>query len=229
MKLLALDTASSACSVALQAEGSLIAARRAEMERGHAEALVPMVDAVMAEAAQVCPAGFGDLDCIAVTVGPGAFTGVRIGLAAAGGMAAAAGLPLVGLTTLEVVAAAEPAGGLPLLVALNSKRSDVYVQLFGADGAPSKGAQALMPDAIPDMVPDGPVALTGDGAAPVQAALKTAGCDVRRLSGSGCPDAAVLARLAEERYGGGLPLPPVGVLPPPIYLRAPDVTLPARR
>jgi tRNA threonylcarbamoyladenosine biosynthesis protein TsaB len=226
MKLLAIDTASSACSAALLSNGRIVASRVETMERGHAEALMPMVADVLDSAAAACPGGFRDLDCLAVTVGPGAFTGVRIGLAAAGGMAAAAGLPLVGLTTLEVVAAAEPAGGRPLLVALNSKRRDVYVQLFDAAGVALTAPQAVLPEGIPPLLPGEPIALTGDGCASVADVLRDAGRDFRRLPGPGRPEAAVLARLAAVRTGDGAALPAPGTVPRPLYLRAPDVTLP---
>lgn len=231
MKLLAIDTASSACSVALFSDGRIAAARSKAMERGHAEALVPMAADVMEEARSVCPNGFPDLDCIAVTVGPGAFTGVRIGLAAAGGMASAAGIPLVGLTTLEVVAAAQAPDGLPLLVALNSKRSDVYAQLFDASGAALSPPQAILPEAVPALLPAGEIALAGDGSAPVAVVLLEAGLDFRQMPGTGRPDAEVLARLAAARYSDGTrtALPPIGALPRPLYLRAPDVTLPKPR
>ncbi|MHA1569433.1 MAG: tRNA (adenosine(37)-N6)-threonylcarbamoyltransferase complex dimerization subunit type 1 TsaB, partial [Alphaproteobacteria bacterium] len=86
VKLLALDTATGACSVAIWHEGGVLRRRVAEMAHGHAEALMPMVREVMHAAG----ASFTDLDAFAVTVGPGAFTGLRIGLAAARGMALAA-------------------------------------------------------------------------------------------------------------------------------------------
>ena len=84
MKLLAIDTATSACSVALLAGDRIVAERSAGMQRGHAEALMPMVAEVLAASLSACPRGFADLELVAVTAGPGAFTGVRIGLAAAG-------------------------------------------------------------------------------------------------------------------------------------------------
>ena len=121
MKILALDSATSACSAAVWADGRVMARRHAEMARGQSEALVPMVAEVMAEVGL----GFADLDLLAVTVGPGAFTGIRIGLAAARALALAAGLPLAGVSTLEAVAAAAPADGRPLLVVLDSKREEI--------------------------------------------------------------------------------------------------------
>ncbi|MPY73160.1 MAG: tRNA (adenosine(37)-N6)-threonylcarbamoyltransferase complex dimerization subunit type 1 TsaB [Alphaproteobacteria bacterium] len=231
MKLLAIDTATSACSVALLAGGRIVAERSADMQRGHAEALMPMVAEVLAASLSACPRGFADLDLIAVTAGPGAFTGVRIGLAAAGAMAAAAGIPAVGLTTLEVVAAAQPPSGRPLLVALDAKRADVYCQLFGAGPdssipAPLTEPQAILPADLPARLPAGPVALAGDGAGPAAAALRAAGREVLRLQGHDRPEAAVLARLAAARWQGAPP--PLGSPLRPLYLRAPDVSLPAR-
>ena len=99
-RLLALDCAAGACSVAvLDATGVLAAAHRV-MDRGQAEALMPMIADVLAEAGIAAR----DLCAVAATGGPGSFTGVRIGLAAARGIALAAGLPTVPVTTLEAVA-----------------------------------------------------------------------------------------------------------------------------
>ena len=141
MKILALDSATSACSAAVWADGRVMARRHAEMARGQSEALVPMVAEVMAEVGL----GFADLDLLAVTVGPGAFTGIRIGLAAARALALAAGLPLAGVSTLEAVAAAAPADGRPLLVVLDSKREEVWAQAFGPDRTPLTEPAALAP------------------------------------------------------------------------------------
>ena len=102
MIVLAIDTACSACSAALARDGVVVAARSEAMARGHAEALMPMVQAVMAEAR----IAWADLELVAVTNGPGSFTGLRTGLAAARGIALAQGIPVAGVTTLEAVAAA---------------------------------------------------------------------------------------------------------------------------
>ncbi len=123
MRILALDTATSACSAALWHDGRVCARRLVRMERGQSEALMPMVLDVLAEAG----CGFSQLDLLAVTVGPGAFTGLRIGLAAARGMALASGIPCLGVTTLEAVAHGVPEGERaadPLLVAQPAISSD---------------------------------------------------------------------------------------------------------
>jgi tRNA threonylcarbamoyladenosine biosynthesis protein TsaB len=224
MTLLAVDCATNACSAALWLDGAAGPRRFRPMRRGHAEALLPMVRAVMDEAGVV----FADLCAIAVTTGPGAFTGIRIGLAAARGFALAAELPLIGVTTLEAVAAAQDSGGAHLLVALDSKRDDVYVQLFAPDGAALGAPASAMPDSVAALPPEGSaLALAGDAAERVAAALAGRAPVPRRLDGPALPDAAVVARLAAQRYAAS---PPKVDDPPPraLYLRPPDA-IPAAR
>ncbi|MFQ5938504.1 MAG: tRNA (adenosine(37)-N6)-threonylcarbamoyltransferase complex dimerization subunit type 1 TsaB [Alphaproteobacteria bacterium] len=220
MWVLALDSATAACSVALWSDGAVRAHRLEVMARGQAEALMPMVKSAMDEAG----VSFRDLDLLAVTVGPGAFTGLRIGLSAARGMALATGLPLVGVTTLEAVAHAVPPAeraGRTLLVVLDTKRADVYAQLFSADLAPLGPATALLPDDLPDVVPPAPLVVAGDGVAMVSEVLAAAGSKVLHASVSGLPDAAHVARIAAARAPDGTSPPPA-----PLYLRPPDAQLP---
>lgn len=215
-RVLAIDSALAACSVAVLVDGRLAAHRFEPMARGHAERLLPMVREVAAEARL----GFADFDLFAVTVGPGHFTGLRVGLAAAQGLALAWGRPLAGVTTLEAVAAAVPAGGRPLVVALESKREDLYVQVF-VGGRAIDRPMALAPERVADWAwPPGELALAGDGAARLQPLLAAAGLRSLRL-GPDTPDAAAVARLAAGRHGTAAALPAE-----PLYLRPPDVTLP---
>jgi len=120
----------------------MITSRSVAMTRGHAEALMPLIAAVMNQAG----AEFGDLDRIAVTVGPGSFTGLRVGVAAARGIALATGKPAVGLTTLAALAApftaAEP--GEAVLAVINARHGRVYMQLFGRGGH-SRAAPQIAP------------------------------------------------------------------------------------
>src|SRR4051812_14151460 len=104
MNILGFDTSGAVCAAAVLRSGRVAAQREAAMERGHAQALVPMLAAAMEEAGL----GFGDLDAVGVTVGPGAFTGIRIGLAAARGIGLASGLPVFGVTGFAAIAAAVP-------------------------------------------------------------------------------------------------------------------------
>lgn len=216
-KVLAIDAALAACSVAVLVEGTIAAERREAMARGHAERLLPMVRDVMAEAGL----GFDALDLIAVTVGPGHFTGLRVGLAAAQGLSLAGGRPLAGVTTLEAVAAAAPVSGERLVVALESKRADLYLQVF--EGGRAAGApMALTPEdfARSPVLPPGPLALAGDGALRLETVIAASGRLVRRV-GPEIPDAPTVARVAASRHGT-----PAALAPLPLYLRPPDVTLP---
>ena len=145
LRVLGFDCAGRGCSAAVLADGAVAASRSNPMERGQAEALLPLIASVLAEAAT----SLDELDLIAVTVGPGTFTGLRIGLAAARGMAVAAGLPVAGVTTTETVAYAVPEAerrGRTLLVAIDGKRADIFVQAFAEDLTPLGEAAALMPD-----------------------------------------------------------------------------------
>src|SRR4051812_35357837 len=119
MKLLALDTAMGACSVAIHHSGwDVLAKAFVAMDRGHAEAIAPMVRDVMAQA----HISFGELDRIVVTVGPGTFTGVRIGLAMARGLGLALDIPVVGIDTLTAISVNLTEDGLPALVASDARR-----------------------------------------------------------------------------------------------------------
>lgn len=217
--VLAFDTACDACSAAVWRDGAILAREFSPMARGQSEALVPMIERVMA-AAQL---DFPDLAGLGVTVGPGAFTGLRIGLAAARAIALASGKPAVGVTTLEAIAAALPPQPGALIVAIDAKRDDLYVQSFagGAAWTPAGAAIAQLPDAV--ALPPGPFALAGDGAARLYAAL---GADARAraslIADPTLPDAAIVARLAALRLASGAAIAP----PRPLYLRPPDAKLP---
>ena len=140
----------------------------------------------------------------------------------------AAGLPVVGVTTLEAVAAAQEAGDAPILVALDSRRRDVYVQLFASDSGPLGSAQAIMPGDVADLLPSGAkISLAGDAVDVVLAALGPRHPDLHRLDGPDLPDAAVVAALAARRLQsapGDFETPPA-----PLYLRPPDAVPAAER
>lgn len=220
MKLLAFDTATTGCSAALFLDGGMAAHRAAAMARGQSEALMPMIAEVLAEGG----CSYGDLGALAVTVGPGAFTGLRIGLSAARGLALALAVPCAGVTTLEAVARAIPetarAGGR-VLVALDSKRADLYVQMFDGDLAPLTEPAALMADGLAALAAGGPLIVAGDAAARAIEALAGAGIAARAADAPGVPDAIMVGEIALARA-----LPPVGQAPGPIYLRPPDAVRP---
>jgi tRNA threonylcarbamoyladenosine biosynthesis protein TsaB len=135
MLILAIDTALDACSAGVLDSGAsrLIAQESQPMKRGHAEALMPLIARVMREAA----IAFAALDRIAVTTGPGSFTGLRVGLSAARGIALAAGKPVVGVTTLTAYAAPVVSANAaqPVISAIDARHDHVYVQAVGGDGS----------------------------------------------------------------------------------------------
>lgn len=218
MIVLALDAATIACSAAVMRDGAIVARRLEMMARGQAEALMPMVRDVAGQA----NIGFGTIDLIAVTIGPGGFTGVRIGLAAARGLALATGAACLGVTTFEAIAAGvDDADGLPLLIALDSKRGDFYGQTLGAGGVPLTPPSVVTADGLRAIAGDAALVVAGDAAAQAAAVLRASGLSVRTSARPGYADAARIARLAADRWDGR-PGPP----PEPLYLRPPDAALP---
>lgn len=230
MTILAFDTASSACSAAVWRDGAVVSRRFEAMERGHAETLVPMIVEVLADAG----IGFADIDALAVTIGPGSFTGLRAGLAAARGLALARRLPVAGVTSLEAVAygvspgaVGDAAAARARLVALSTRRADVYVQLFAADLAPLTEPAAMMPGDVPALVGDRPVLVAGDGAASLRGPLSQSGVEAAFDDGPGVPDAATVAAIAARRHGDGDRGEALSRGPPePLYLHPPQATVP---
>lgn len=208
MIVLALDTAMAACSVAAvdTAHALPLASAFVPMERGHAEALAPMAGRAMAEAGL----GFADLDRIAVTTGPGTFTGVRIGLAMARGLGLALGIPVIGIDTLSAIAANE-ALELPLLAVSDARNGEVYAALFDA------GRKLVNPPRLTAAVkaaegtPVGAMILGTAADAVIAASGRS---DLLRSTAGTLPAAARFAYLAAGRPDTGMPAP--------IYLRAPD-------
>ena len=215
--ILALDSSGAACSVALWRRDAVVARRYQPMMRGHAEALMPMLVQTMAEAGESLRA----LTAIGVTIGPGAFTGIRIGLAAARGIGLSTGTPVVGVTTFAAVAEAvseTERTGRRLLVLLDSKRGDVFVQEFTADGGAVGSPAILPPDGVRQRLASGRFILAGDGVRIVRPHLDAADPAVSYSSADGPVDAANVARLAARSVAQRAGLPPT-----PLYLRAPEV------
>lgn len=229
--ILAFDCAASSCSAAVWQAGSIAAHRFEAMARGQAEALVPMIEAVMSEAG----ADYGDLDVIAVTIGPGAFTGLRIGLATARALGLAAGTPLYGVTTFDAVLAGASQGENEgqeapnhnsVLVALETKRADIYGQMFSAAASPVSDPAAIDEDDLPAFAAAAPppVLVIGDAGARALGVLLTDGIDAQLSAAPAYADARTVARLAAEIWRPGGDQTPLE----PLYLRPPDATLPAK-
>ncbi len=222
--VLGMDTAMQVCSVAIRADDRVLAARHVAQARGHAEALMPMIAAICAEAGL----GIKDLDRIGVTVGPGTFTGQRVGLAAARAMVLGTRADLIGVTTLQAVAAGVESvrPGDWIASVFDARRGEVYVQGFTADLAALAAPAVMTPDqAAAHLAALRPPAagrcqLVGSGGALVAARLAALGLAVDRAPAPDQPDARQVAALAARAPA------PEGV-PRPLYLRAPDAKLPA--
>jgi tRNA threonylcarbamoyladenosine biosynthesis protein TsaB len=211
--VLALDTALSATAVAVVAGDEVVARLVEPMERGHQERLAGLVRDAMGEARLA----FDRLDRIGVTVGPGSFTGVRVGLAFAKGLALALGIPCVGVGTLAALAASASALNCGrVAAAIDGRRGQVYLQLF-ADGEALTSPEALShDDAARRIAASGAERLLFAGA---EAIAAFADLKVERVSQA---DPAAVARLA------ALAPPPLAP-PAPLYLRAPDAKTIAER
>jgi tRNA threonylcarbamoyladenosine biosynthesis protein TsaB len=208
MNILAFDTAFAAVSACVARDGAVRAWRRVELARGHAEILLPMVREVLDEAGIEA----GALDRIATTLGPGHFTGLRAGLAAAQGMGLATGAALVGVTSFAALAAAlePPRAGERRVIAFDSKRAEAFVEIDG--GTPFAATPA-------DFAPDGErFVVAGDRAAEFAAALARLGRTARVADGPALPDARALARIARAAE-------PAARLVP-LYIHPPATTAP---
>lgn len=208
MRWLACDTALGACSAALVEDGRVLAHRLLTMERGHAEALAPMVEEVMAGHA------LASLDRLAVTTGPGTFTGQRVGLAFMRALKVALRIPLGGVTTLAAMAAQakEETGAARAIALHDARRDEVYVEI---DEEPAVLGFDAAVAALRALGGPHPIALAGTAASRACEAL--AGDFV--LSQVRQPDALWVARLAANTAA-------TGEAPRPLYLRAPDAKLP---
>lgn len=219
MTILALDTSLAACSVALWRDGAILAHRFEAMARGHAETLVPMIEATRRDAG----IDYSELRLVAVTVGPGTFTGIRIGLSAARGLALALGVPVLGRTTLEVLAAgaaSEARGDEAILAAIDARRELCYAQAFTGELSPLCPPALVVPEEALAMAGTRPAVVVGSGAAGLRSAAGATGA-LRAAAAPELPDAADLARLA-----AAAPEPTPGEVPAPLYLRPPDARLP---
>ena len=215
MIVLALDTALSACSAAVLDGERVLAIRSEPMERGHQERLAPLVAEVMAEAG----IGFERLDRVGVTIGPGSFTGLRVGLAFAKGLSLALDIPCSGVGTLAALAASAGASGL-IAAVIDAKRGQVYFQAFRDGASLDKPAVLEIAEAASRLSSLGfgaGAVLTGSGAPLLAEAAPDARIDSRAAL-----DPAALARLT-----AAAPVP--ASRPRPLYLRPPDARTIAER
>jgi tRNA threonylcarbamoyladenosine biosynthesis protein TsaB len=224
MKVLALDTSTLVGTVAVLRDGVLLAEWSASVRATHGETLLPHLARAL-EQAGIAPR---ELDLIAVGIGPGSFTGTRIGMATAKGLALAEGKPLRGVSSLQAIAGGMPAGALRA-VAVDAQKGELYCALYahGPEGVEERLApfHALPAEAAARLHAFGPVWLAGDGAEryPEFAAGLVS---TRAPRWSDVPRAAVLAHEAAREFGRHGPSDLASL--EPLYVRPSDAKLPAK-
>jgi len=214
MRVLSIDTALAVCAAAVldTARPGIRARESLPMLRGHAEALMPLIARVM-HAAQL---EFSDLDRIAVTVGPGSFTGLRVGIAAARGIALAAAKPAVGLSTLAAYAAPLIAKDdkVPVVAAIDARHDQVYLQIFGSGGHTVIAPRIAPIDEAVRAANLGAVRIVGSAAEQVAAAWPTGQPQPSLVEARAAPEIDWVARLGAASVGSAPPKP--------LYLKAAD-------
>ena len=219
MLILAVDTALDACAAGVldTDAGKLIAHQSQAMKRGHAEALMPLIARVMKESG----ISFATLDRIAVTTGPGSFTGLRVGLSAARGIALAAGKPVVGLTTLTAYAApvVSQNGEQPVISAIDARHDQVYFQVVSGDGSSLILPRVGSIDEALDAARFGAPHLVGNAAKILADRWPADAPPPFKVDPQPAPDITWVAWL-------GAAVNPDTAPARPLYLRAPDAKLP---
>jgi tRNA threonylcarbamoyladenosine biosynthesis protein TsaB len=213
MRILAIDTALAACAAAVfdTDTRTLLAVESLAMTRGHAEALMPLVARVMDQA----DIGFDELDRIAVSVGPGSFTGLRVGISAARGIALVSGKPAVGISTLSALAAPHIAkrDGNGVVAAIDARHGHLYLQVFASNGRSLFGPQiATLDEAVTEAMAS-PAHIVGSGAPLIAAAWPVDGDDPVSIDPQDAAPIEWIARLGAIQ---------AEIRPTPLYLRAPD-------
>jgi tRNA threonylcarbamoyladenosine biosynthesis protein TsaB len=209
MRILALDSAVGRCSATIVADGEIISGYQQDLTRGH--------DSVLPVMARDCLRGAGimaaDLDLVAVTVGPGSFTGIRAGVALAQGIAVAVGRPVIGVTVGEALAASLPQlGGRTLWCVTTSRRGRIFLE----------AGDEVLSLAVTDLPnPSGPVAIAGVAAPDIASRLAARGVNVM-LTDARLPTGRNIALVAARRFLGEIhPLPAE-----PLYVDPPQAKLP---
>jgi tRNA threonylcarbamoyladenosine biosynthesis protein TsaB len=215
MRILAIDTALGACSAALfdTETDRELALQSREIGRGHAELLLPLIDEVM----KAADAKFDSVDRFAVTVGPGSFTGLRVGISAARGFALATKKPAVGVSTLAAFTAPliTQDQAVPVVAVIDAKHGNLYLQMVGAGGRMLVAPRALSLREAIRAVALGPVRIVGNGAAILAAHWPAKAPPPLLVDPCPAPDVLWVARI-------GAVADPQRAFPRPLYLRLPD-------
>lgn len=204
-----------AVGIALGTPGARILSRSEPMATGHAERMLPLISELLAEAAL----SIAEIDRIAVTIGPGSFTGTRIGIAAARALKLARDLPIVPFTSLEAIALSptiQSGSAEDLAVAIDAHRGEAYVQIFdGVTREPVTEPRIVAMTDLASLARSRPLLAVGTAAEAIAAAVNAAGGTARAHPGMIFPDMAATIASAVTRHPAMLPVEP-------LYLRPPD-------
>jgi tRNA threonylcarbamoyladenosine biosynthesis protein TsaB len=219
VRLLAIETSTLAGGVALLEDERLRGEYVLDVSATHSERLMPAIDRLLADAGWAA----ADLQGLAVAVGPGSFTGLRIGVSATKGLALALGVPIAAVPTLDAMAAALPFASLPVCPVLDARKGEVYACLYRWDGAAMQRQWeylALTPTDLAGRLTE-PVILVGEGAHMIQSPQARSVPPHRRVPSPGAVAVLGMERLAEGRSVA------TGELAP-IYLRPSEAELKRR-
>lgn len=159
MRILAIETSSNRGSVAVSEGAKILSLRYLDIKRTHSERLLPQIDQCLGDA----ELDVSQIDAIAVSIGPGSFTGLRIGLGTAKGICLGREIPLMPVGTLKAIAAGYYGSPLPVCVMQDARMREVYFGMYSGELSPIIPESCLRPDRVADLLPDGPVIWTGDG------------------------------------------------------------------
>ena len=223
MKILSLETSAKACSAAVTDDGAVLASAFQNAGLTHSRSLMPMVEAMLKNASLT----LADMDAVAVARGPGSFTGIRIGVAAAKGLAFAGEKPVIGVSTLEAMAQQCACLGGRIVCAMDARRGQIYNAVFRAEDSVLTRLSEDRAIALPELTAelagsDEPITVVGDGAALCLQALEAAGLPCRPAPPQLIAQSAVGVGLTAQRLSAD----PAELLSAqaltPFYLRPPQ-------
>lgn len=220
LTILAIDTSGDFCDAALVRGGKTIACDTLSMSRGYVEALAPLVQRLLRKT----EISFTDLDLVGVTRGPGSFTGVRTGLAAARGFAYAAGCPAIGVSSFSAVAAgAVQCGNMPVLVALETRRADYFIQMFDSKAQPLSAPAVMDAERVYGLIEGQGLVLAGNAAFRLSEEIFSSNTpDVEILPAGSVPTSVLVAEIARNILNAkGVAWDTLS----PLYLRAPEAKI----
>jgi tRNA threonylcarbamoyladenosine biosynthesis protein TsaB len=221
VKVLALDTSTDACTVSLVGEPGPAYEITIPVRTGHAGSLLPLVDRLFS----LSPHKKEEVGLIAVGIGPGSFTGIRIGIATAKGLALALGIPLAGVCTLDALARGALPSPLPVMPVIDARKSEIFCALYSPDGAALTKPMNIRPERLADMI-TAPTLFMGNAVPLYRDALSSAlgGNYVEAPEDLWYPRASVIGRMAAEQRDSGSLAPAQ-----PLYVRASDAEIKVKK